>query len=155
MAWGERPYQLKKGRRDANPFTCPVCWLVRGNEVRLQLVGKRQPVEDRPCECPACHKRWESVRWFLYGWCPYWVPRIESELHAASGVDGRNEQSFLEAEEREWLRMREVKQAVEAGLWSPRGPDNLQPPTAEEMEHFSPEKHTPTWARKSPSHSLE
>lgn len=148
MAWGERPYQLKKNRRDANPFSCPVCWLIRGDEVRLQLVGTRQPVEDRPCECPACHKRWESVRFFLYFWCPVYVPRIESELHVASGVDARNDLSFEEAEEREWQRMREVKQAVEAGLWSPRGPDNLQPPTAEEMEHFSPEKHTPTWARK-------
>ena len=152
MAWGDRPYPLKKGRHEAAPFTCPVCWLIRGDEVKLELVGKRQPVEDRPCECPVCHRRWESARFFLYGWLPHWVPRIESELHAASGVDGRNEVSFQEAEEREWQRMRQVKQAVEAGTWSPKNPDGLQLPTQEQMAHFDPTRHTPQWAKKTPSY---
>ena len=146
--WGNRPYELKKSRNEADPFTCPTCWLLRGNEVRLELVGKRQPVEDRPCECPACHRKWESVRFFLYFWCPMWVPVIESELHAASGVDERNELSFEEAEEREWRRMQEVKQAVEAGTWSPSVPNDLSMPTEKEMAHYDPALHTPSWARK-------
>ncbi len=153
--WGDRPYELKKGRNEADPFTCPVCWLIRGDEVRLKMVGKRQPLEDRPCECPACHRRWESIRWFLYGWCPWWVPRIESELHVASGVDARNDASFEEAEEREWQRMQQVKQAVEAGTWSPKNPDTLQMPTEQEMAHFNPTVHTPKWARKTPSYLEE
>ena len=104
MAWGERPYKLKKMRKDADPFTCPVCWFIRGEEVRMELIGTRQPVEDRPCECPACHRRWESVRWFLYGWCPLWVPRIERELHDASGIDAVNDKNFEERAESEWQR---------------------------------------------------
>lgn len=150
--WGDRPYELKKGRRDASPFTCPTCWLIRGREVPLRLMGKRYPVEDRGCECPWCGRRWESVRFFLYFWCPTYVPQIESELRGASGVDVRNDLSFMEAEEREWQRMQQVKQAVEAGTWSPRNPDSLQLPTAEQMAHFDPEKHTPAWARKTPSY---
>ena len=148
-AWRERPYGLpKKKYTTAESGWCPICYLIRERDVRLRLIGKQYPVEDRALECPECHRRWWSARYFLRGWCPAWIPVIERELRAASGIDGRNDQNFQEGEEREWLRMQQVEQAVEAGLWSPRGPDNLQPPTAEEMEHFNPEKHTPTWARK-------
>ena len=149
MAWGDRPYALKKGRHEAAPFTCPVCWLIRGNEVRLELIGKREPVEDRPCECPWCRRRWESVRFFLYGWCPLWVPKIESELHVASGIDGVNDASFQESEEREWKRANQVREAVEKGWWNPRVPDDLSIPTERELAHFDPNVHVPTRERNS------
>ena len=149
MKWGDRPYELDgKGRRwGGNMHECPVCWLVRGDRVRLRLDGRRHPMDDRPVYCPACHRRWESLRWFLYGWCPYWVPRIEQELHAASGVDERNSAWREEQEANLWRREQEVRQAVEAGTWTPGIRDDLQPPRPEEMEHFDPKKHTPNWAR--------
>jgi len=150
MGWGERPYKLPKSQKytTAEAGWCPICYLLRGDEVKLRLVGKRYPPEDRPLECPVCHRSWWSARYFLQGWLPHWIPRIQQEIHEASGIDGVNDKTFEEREESEWQRIQQVKQAVEAGTWSPRGPDSLQPPTPEEMEHFSPEKHTPTWARK-------
>ncbi len=155
-AWRDRPYQLKNQKyTTAERGWCPICYLLRGEEVKLRLVGRRYPPEDRPLECPACHRTWWSARYFMQGWLPAWIPQIHKELHDASGIDGRNDASYQEGEEREWDRMQQVKQAVDAGTWTPKNPDTLQMPTAQQMEHFSPERHTPTWARKSPLSSLE
>jgi len=76
------------------------------------------------------------------------VPRIERELHDASGVDAINDKNFEEREEREWARMQEVREAIENGWWSPRGPDTLQPPTPKEMQHYDPNVHVPMRERK-------
>jgi len=151
--WGDRPYELKEGVRKWNGrlTDCPVCWLVKGQHNRMKTVGKRYPKQDRPVECPACHRRWESLRFFLYYWCPHWVPRIEDELRTASGVDVHNDMTRAEHEESLWRREQQVKQAVEAGTWSPRLPDDLSTPTDAEMAHFDPDVHTPTWARKAPA----
>ena len=150
--WGDRPYELEDGIRrwSGNAHECPVCWMLRGERHRLKLVGHRYPAEDRPLECPACSRRWESLRWFLSGWCPHWVPRIEHELQYASGIDEHNSKLREEQEANLWRREQEVKQAIEAGTWMAGYRDDLQIPTDKEMEHFDPKKHTPTWARTSP-----
>ena len=153
VKWGNRPYELKEGVRRWNGrlTDCPVCWIVRGLKVRVTLKGKRYPREDRPVECPVCHRTWESLRWFLNGWCQYWIPRIEADMRALGDSRERNEAWQAEQEEFLWRRQNEVAEAVENGWWNPKIRDDLQLPTARDMEHFQPNLHVPLRARKPPA----
>jgi len=152
--WLDAPQTISGGvRKWSGRITdCPVCWLVKGQENRLRLVGRRYPKEDRPVECEVCHRKWDSLRWFLDYWCQHWIPRIEAELQRATGIDAHNDMNMAEKEESLWRREQEVARAVENGWWSPRTRTGLQRPTEAEMQHYDPEKHVPMRERKPPAY---
>ena len=101
---------------------CPVCEQIRNEKHGLRIVRTKhyRPVEDRPVECPACHRRWESVRFLLNYWIPHWNPIIHDEVMAAQHAhfeDAKHQRGYEQWENR---RIDRAKELTEQGKWTPR-----------------------------------
>lgn len=135
---------------------CPVCKALRDDSVPLVTRGK-SPLEDRILYCPACHREWESVRWYIEYWYPHWMPKIHKELREAAEDKQATNAGREEYAEWEWERIKRVREAVERGWWRPEVSEsdlNLTMP----LENFDdavetyPDGSMRPRARKSPRH---
>jgi len=103
---------------DGQKASCPVCELVHATLAYLEVSGpSHMATRDKKLACPVCHRTWESVAYFIDGWCPTYIPRIEAEMQEANILYNPEQEKELEIWK--WKRERQAREAIDRGTWHP------------------------------------